>query len=193
MVKLINFIRGQGKAVGRWPPDLSSRNNFQSEHWLMPQLEDDALLYSLHDIIGDDLEDVMSNVTFRVNQVEVAHPEQRDIYPERREICLSSDSRPEGRIYRIAELEQRVKKAQRDLELHKQMLANNTELAGRLNHDLTVEEDTSTFRSSSQQSDAFETGVAPNGNISNMNDDADFNYFASYSGHGDFFPNAEIL
>lgn len=178
--------------MGHWPPDLSSRNIFQSEHWLMPQLEDDALLYSLHDIIGDDLEDVMSNVTFRVNQVEVAHPEQRDIYPERREFCLSSDPRPEDRIYRVEELEQRVKKAQRDLELHKQMLANDTELAGRLNHDLTVEEDTSTFRSSPQQSDAFETGVAPNGNISNMNDDADFNYFASYSGHGDFFLDAEI-
>ena len=192
MVKLINFIRGEGKAVGRWPPDLSSRNAFQSESWLMPQLEDDALLYSLHDIIGDDLEDEVSDVTIRVNQVEVAQPEQRDFYPERREFYLSSDPQPDDQKYRIAELEQRVQKAQRDLELHKQMLANDMGLAGRLNHDLTLEEDTFTVRSSSQQSDDHRMGVAPNGNTSSMNEDADSSYFASYSGHGDFFLKAAI-
>ena len=158
----------------------------------MPQLEDDALLYSLHDIIGDDLEDEMSDVTFKVNQVEVAQPEQRDFNPERREFYLSSDPRPDDRIYRTAELEQRVEKAQRDLELHKQMLANDMELAGRLNHDLTLEEDIITISSSPRQSDAFETGVAPDGNTLNMNEDADSSYFASYSGHGDFFPKAAI-
>ena len=179
MVKLINFIRGEGKAVGRWPPDLSSKNAFQSEYWLMPQLEDDALLYSLHDVIGDDLEDEMSDVTFRINQLEVAQPERREFY-------LSSDPRPDDRTYRIAELEQRVKTAQRDLDLHKQMLAHDMELAGRLNHDLTLEEDTFTVGSSLQQSDASDIGVASNGNTSNMNDDTDSDYFASYSGHGDF-------
>ena len=190
MIKLINFIRGEGKAVGRWPPDLSSRNAFQSEYYLMPQLEDDALLYSLHDIIGDDLEDEMSGVTFRVNQVEVAQPEQRDFYPERREFYLSSDPRPDDRIYRIAEMERRVKSAQRDLELHKQMLAHDMELAGRLDHDLTLE--AFAVRSSPEQSDAFGTRVAPNGSTSNMNEDADSSYFASYSGHGDFFFEAAI-
>ena len=192
MIKLINFIRGEGKAVGRWPPDLSSKNAFQSEYWLMPQLEDDALLYSLHDIIGDDLEYEMSDVTFRVNQLEVAQPEQRDFYPQRREFYLSSDPRPDSRTYRIAELERRVKNAQRDLDLHKQMLAHDMELAGRLNHDLTLEGDTFTIDSSLQQSDAFDTGLAPNSNTSNMNEDADFDYFASYSGHGEFFLEAKI-
>ena len=173
MIKLINFIRGEGKAVGRWPPDLSSRNAFQSEYYLMPQLEDDALLYSLHDIIGDDLEVEMSDVTYRVNQVEIAQPKPREFY-------LSSDPRPDDRIYRIAELGQRVKKAQTDLELHQQMLANDMELAGRLNDDLTL------------QGDAFEMGLAPNGNTSKINEDADSDYFASYSGHGDFFLEAAI-
>ena len=158
----------------------------------MPQLEDDALLYSLHDIIGDDLEDEMSDVTFKVNQVEVAQPEQRDFNPERRECYLSSDPRPDDRIYRTAELEQRVETAQRDLELHKQMLANDMELAGRLNHDLILEGDTFTVRSSPQQLDDIKIGVAPNGNTSNMNEDADSSYFASYSGHGDFFLEATI-
>ena len=173
MIKLINFIRGEGKAVGRWPPDLSSRNAFQSEYYLMPQLEDDALLYSLHDIIGDDLEDEISDVTSRVNQVEVAQPERREFY-------LSSDPRPDGRAYRIAELEQRVRNAQRDLDLHKEMLAHDMELAGRLDYDLISE------------GDSFETGVIPNGNASKMNEDADSDYFASYSGHGDFFLKAKI-
>lgn len=179
MVKLINFIRGEGKAVDRWPPDLSSKNAFQSEYWLMPQLEDDALLYSLHDIIGDDFEDEMSNVTF-VNQIEVG-----DFYPERREFYLSSDPRPGDRTYSIAELEQRVKNAQRDLDLHKQMHAHDMELAGRLNHDWTLEGDSFTVGSSLQQPDASDIGVAPNDNTSNINDDADSDYFASYSGHGD--------
>ena len=131
----------------------------------------------------------MSDVTFKVNQVEVAQPEQRDFNPERRECYLSSDPRPDDRIYRTAELEQRVEMAQRDLELHKQMLTNDMELAGPLNHDLTLEGDTFIDRSSPQQSDAFE---APNGNTSNMNEDADSSYFASYSGHGDFFLKATI-
>ena len=193
MVKLINFVRGESKAVRRWPPDLSSKNAFQSEHWLMPQLEDDALLYSLHDVIGDGLEDEMSDVTFRVNQVEVAQPEQPDFYPERCETGLSSEPGLDDPIRKMAQLEQRVKTAQRDLELHKQTLAGDMELAGRRNRDLTLEEeDTFAVRISPQQSDVFETEVAPNGSISNMNEDADSNYFASYSGHGDSFLKTAI-
>ena len=183
MVKLINFIRGEGKAVGRWPPDLSSRNAFQSEHWLMPQLEDDALLYSLHDIIGEGLEDDMNGVTFRVGQIEVAQPQPREYY-------LSRDPRPDNPIYRITELEQRVKSAQRDLELHKQMLASDMQLAGRLDHDLTLERDTLEVHSNPAQTDDFETRVASNGDAPKLNEDADSSYFASYSGPGDFILEA---
>ena len=180
MVKMINFIRAEGKAVGRWPPDLSSKDTFQSEHWLMPQLEDDALLYSLHDIIGDDLDDEMSGMTFRVDQSEVAQPQRRDYH-------LSTDPRPDNPIYRIAEMERRVESAQRDLQQHRQLLASDMQLHGRLGHGLAGEEPALEVPDSPQQTDAFETEMAPNGDTSKLNGNTDSSYFASYSGHGIFF------
>lgn len=180
MIKMINFIRAEGKAVGRWPPDLSSKDTFQSEHWLMPQLEDDALLYSLHDIIGDDLDDEMSGMTFRVDQSEVAQPQRRGYH-------LSTDPRPDNPIYRIAEMEGRVESAQRDLQQHRQLLASDMQLHGRLGHGLTAEETTLEVRNSPQQTDAFETEMVPNGDNSKLNGDTDSSYFASYSGHGKLF------
>lgn len=177
MVKMINFIRAEGKAVGRWPPDLSSKDAFQSEHWLMPQLEDDALLYSLHDIIGDSLDDEMSGMTFRVDQIEVAQPQRRDYH-------LSRDPGPDNPIYRIAEMERRVESAQRDLQQHRQLLASDMQLHGRLGHGLTGEEPTLEVRNNPQQTDAFETEMIPNGDASKLNGNTDSSYFASYSGHG---------
>lgn len=176
MVKMINFIRAEGRAVGRWPPDLSSRDAFQSEHWLMPQLEDDALLYSLHDIIGEDLEDAMSGATLGVGQNEVAQPPRRDYH-------LSRDPRPDNPIYRIAEMERRVRDAQRDLENHKQLLASDMQLQGRLENGLIREETTLEPRGNPQQIHASETEIGPNGNTSTSNGDTDSSYFASYSGH----------
>ena len=191
MVKMINFIRAEGRAVGRWPPDLSSRDAFQSEHWLMPQLEDDALLYSLHDIIGEDLEDEMSGVTFSVGQIEVAQP-------QRRGYNLSSDPRPDNPRYRIAEMERRVRSAERDLEQHRQLLASDMRLHSQLNGGLIWEEATLDVRNSAQQNLAFNRDMVPNGNTFRLNEDGDLSYFASYSGHGRFFfdlagqPNADL-
>ena len=51
MIKLINYIRSEA-AAGK-APDVSKVSNFQDEQYLKPVLEDDALLYSLHDIIGE--------------------------------------------------------------------------------------------------------------------------------------------
>lgn len=178
MVKMINFIRAEGRAVGRWPPDLSSRDAFQSEHWLMPQLEDDALLYSLHDIIGEDLEDAMSGATLGAGQNEVAQPPRRDYH-------LSRDPRPDNPIYRIAEMERRVRDAQRDLENHKQLLASDMQLQGRLENGLIREETTLEPRGNPQQIHASETEIGPNANTPTSNGDTDSSYFASYSGHGE--------
>ena len=177
MVKLINFIRCEGKAVGRWPPDLSSKDVFQSERWLKPQLEDDALLYSLHDVIGENLDDEMNGVTLRVNQIQVAQPPQRDYH-------LSRDPRPDNPIYRIAEMEQQVKMAQRGLEQFKQLLAEDMQLHSQLNNNLTLEGDLLEIRSNHQETDVLETGVAPNSDTSKVHEDVESSYFASYSGHG---------
>lgn len=191
MIKLINFIRGEGKAVGRWPPDLSSKTAFQSEHWLKPQLEDDALLYSLHDIIGEDLEDDMSGVTTRASPIEVAQPQQLNYH-------LSTDPRPDNPKYRIAEMEMRVRMAQIGLEQHQQLLAEDMQLHAWLGHNITLEAPALEVRDSPRQTDAFRTESKSKGNVSKINGDADSSYFASYSGHGKLFfdlarwPNVDI-
>ncbi|RAK71033.1 protein arginine methyltransferase RmtB [Aspergillus fijiensis CBS 313.89] len=48
-IKLVNYIRSQVKQ-GNMSPDVSSKDKFDDELYLMPVLEDDALLYSLDDI-----------------------------------------------------------------------------------------------------------------------------------------------
>lgn len=178
MIKMINFIRGEAKAVGRWPPDLSSRDSFQSEHWLKPQLEDDALLYSLHDIVGEDLEDERNDNTLGVGQVEVSQPPGYH---------LSSNPRPDGPIYRIAEMEQRVRNAQRDLDNHRQLLASELQLYGRLGNGLAREEDTAEACNRPQEVHASEAQLRSSCITSNLNGDTDSSYFASYSGHGKCF------
>lgn len=176
MIKMVNFVRAEGRAVGRWPPDLSSKAVFQSEHWLMPQLEDDALLYSLHDIIGEDLDDEISGVTFGVGQTEVAQAPQRAHN-------LSRDPRADDPTQRIAEMEQRVETAKKDLENHKHSLASDNQLHGPLENDLTREDTALEARISPQEIDAFDTKIGLNRNASIVNGDADSSYFASYSGH----------
>ena len=193
MVKMINFIRAEGRAVGPWPPDLSSRDAFQSEHWLRPQLEDDALLYSLHDIIGEDLEDEMCGVTLGVCQIEAAQAPPRGY-------SLSRDPRPDNPIYRVAEMEQKVKSAQRDLERHKQLLESDMQLHSLLNTGLTREENRLEAGNSPQEVHSSETETVLYGNTSIFNGDSESSYFASYSGHGKCFfffffffgPNADV-
>lgn len=182
---MINFIRGEGKAVGRWPPDLSSKDAFQSEHWLRPQLEDDALLYSLHDIIGEDLEDAMNGVTFGAGPVEVT--QQPQLSEPRPGYHLSSHPRPDNPAYRIAEMEMRVRMAQTDLERHRQLLAEDLQRWGRLGNGLAREQNTAEARYRPQQVHASDTELSFNGNTSTLNGDTDSSYFASYSGHGRCF------
>lgn len=51
MIKMINYIRSEVQK-GNETPDLSSKEAFQEERFLKPFLEQDALLYSLDDIVG---------------------------------------------------------------------------------------------------------------------------------------------
>ncbi len=157
----------------------------------MPQLEDDALLYNLQDIMGEDLEDEISGVTFGVGQVEVDQLPQRDY-------ILSRDPRPENLISRIAEMEERVKRAQRDLENHKQLFASDMQLHDPLGNGLSREETFLEAPNSLPEVNASGTESGPNGNTSTTNRDIDSSYFASYSGHGKCFfdlarlSNAEV-
>ncbi|PYH82803.1 S-adenosyl-L-methionine-dependent methyltransferase [Aspergillus uvarum CBS 121591] len=54
-IKLVNYVRSQVKQ-GNMSPDVSSKDKFDDELYLMPVLEDDALLYSLDDIDEEGLE-----------------------------------------------------------------------------------------------------------------------------------------
>jgi protein arginine N-methyltransferase 3 len=53
-VKLVNYIRSEVKH-GNQKPDVSSKSFFDDDKYMMPALEDDALLYSLDDIFEDQL------------------------------------------------------------------------------------------------------------------------------------------
>ena len=135
----------------------------------MPQLEDDALIFSLHDVIGEDLEDEMSGVTSRDSQSEVAEPRQRYYY-------LSRDPTSDDPINKQS--------AQRDLEHHKPLFVSDMQLHGRLNAGLTQEEATLEVGNSPPQVDASGIEMGINVETSIPNGDVDSSYFASYSGHG---------
>ena len=177
MIKMINFIRAEAKIAGRWPPDLTSKNAFQSEHWLMPQLEDDALLYSLHDVVGEDLEEEMRGVTLGVGQIEAAETPQLAYN-------LARDYGPENLVEKIAVMEQRVKSSQRELEIHQQMLLSDTQLDDRLNNGYAKDETTSEARSGLHNVEGSDIEVGSKASTLNMNGNTDASYFASYSGHG---------
>lgn len=49
-IKLVNYVRSQVKA-GNLTPDVSSKAKFEDEIYLKPVQEDDALLYSLDDVL----------------------------------------------------------------------------------------------------------------------------------------------
>ena len=177
MIKMINFIRAEAKIAGRWPPDLTSKNSFQSEHWLMPQLEDDALLYSLHDVVGEDLEEEESGVTLGVGRIEAAETPQLAYN-------LARDYNPEDLVNKIAVLEQKVISAQRELEIHQQMLLSDTQLHDRLDNGYAKAETTSEARSSPHNVEASDTVMKSKASTLTVNEKTDASYFASYSGHG---------
>lgn len=52
MIKLVNFIRSEVK-WGNLTPDVSSKSVLDNDRYLQPVLDDDALLYSLDEVIRD--------------------------------------------------------------------------------------------------------------------------------------------
>ena len=60
-MKLVNYIRSEVN-IGNLAPNVSNASVFQDERYLQPVLQDDPLLYSLHDIFEGDDEDVAYNV-----------------------------------------------------------------------------------------------------------------------------------
>ncbi|PSK53410.1 Ribosomal protein arginine N-methyltransferase rmt3 [Elsinoe australis] len=50
-IKLVNYLRKQAKD-GKGPSEITSKDVFVSDEFLQPTLEDDALLFSLDDVLG---------------------------------------------------------------------------------------------------------------------------------------------
>ena len=101
MIKLINYVRSE-TAAGNGLPDPLTRAIFQDDQYLKPVLEDDALLYNLHDVIGEDLEDQRVDDAGRV--------------------AAKSGEEPTHCDYRIQELEQKLQRAQQEIETLKKQV-----------------------------------------------------------------------
>lgn len=50
-IKLANYIRAEAQN-GNQKPDVSSKSVFEDDKWMQPVLEDDALLFSLDDVLS---------------------------------------------------------------------------------------------------------------------------------------------
>lgn len=88
MIKLVNYIRNEVRC-GNNTPNLSSKSLFDNEKYLQPILEDDAVLYSLDDIMGGiDVKDLSTTNGKSMNSV--------------------SDDDTAGPAACVAELEQKV-------------------------------------------------------------------------------------
>jgi protein arginine N-methyltransferase 3 len=62
LIRLVNYIRSEAM-MGNLKPDVSSKTQFEDEKYLKPVLEDDAVLFSLEDALGEDGESpVLSEV-----------------------------------------------------------------------------------------------------------------------------------
>ena len=57
MVKLVNYVRHQVREGHGQPFDLSTSSIFDDDKYLLPVLEDDALLYNLDDIMNGEPEE----------------------------------------------------------------------------------------------------------------------------------------
>jgi len=73
-IKLVNYIRSEVKQ-GHCPTTISDGALFDDDEYLKPVLEDDALLYSLDEVSGNDVDDSAgpsldaSNATAQVNEL----------------------------------------------------------------------------------------------------------------------------
>ena len=164
VVKLVNYIRSEVK-VGAQKPDISAKSKFQDEQYLLPVLEDDALLWNLHDIVGHDLDDVDEDT----GGVSVKAPSG-----------TTTDRNDENRI---AELENKLQLAELELE------ARRNEIKF-----LQLKFEESLDREDARERDmiAASSGMGP-ARTTPMLGNTDSSYFASYSGHGELIQSMRSI
>lgn len=155
MIKLINYIRSE--VVAGRTPNISTDAGFQHERYLKPVLEDDALLYSLHDIIGEGFD--------------YEHNGQ----PEALRDC--DHDQGGHNEHQIRELEDRLRRTRQELDSRKQELeAIRAHFGASLYHE--PEESNTYCDKASKKPSAGECKNAVG--VGNT----DRSYFESYSGHG---------
>ena len=156
MIKLINYIRSEVK-LGNLSPDVSAKSVLQNELYLKPILEDDPLLYNLHDIIGEnfDLEEYSAGETAM-------------------QTSLGEETNGRDRIY---ELEELLKRTQQELDARKKEL-EAIRISSYASMDQGSEHE-SNWREQGIQD--LEDGTH---RIAVVGGNTDSSYFASYAGHG---------
>ena len=166
MAKLVNYIRSEVK-VGKGKPDVSSKSAFEDDRYLLPTLEDDALLYSLQDVVGHDLDDDEDDV----GGVPVK--------------ALNGTGNSSNGVNRAAELEQQLQRAllereacKRELETLRHGMEARNGLGGASKD---IGED---HWDNGNENIISNLGMGPSKN-GHMLGNTDTSYFASYSGHGE--------
>lgn len=170
-VKLVNYIRSEVK-VGVEKPDVSAKSRFEDEQYLLPVLEDDALLWNLHDIIGQDLDDVDEDT----GGVSVKAP--------------SGTTADRNNENRVAELEKKLQLAELELEASRseiKFLQLKFEESESM-HEKSLDRDD--WRERDMNTASSGTGPARN---APMLGNTDSSYFASYSGHGELFQDIQLI
>ena len=165
VVKLVNYIRSEVKS-GVEKPDVSATSRFEDEQYLLPVLEDDALLWNLHDIIGlelDDADEDAGGVSVKLPNGTTTNGNDED---------------------RIAGLEKRLQLAELELEARRseiKFLQLKFEESESM-HEKPLARDEAKGR----DLNAVSPGTGPARNAP-MLGNTDSSYFASYSGHGELF------
>lgn len=107
MIKLVNFIRREVQ-LGNLTPDLSSKSVLEDDQYLQPVLEDDALLYSLDEVVGDLKDEVLP--TTHINGTE-----------------LLSDQGGAGAVNRVIELEKDMQRLQHEFSEYRETVTKTLE------------------------------------------------------------------
>ena len=156
MVKLVNYVRSE-VAAGNALPDVSASAAFRDDHYLKPVLDDDALLYSLNDIIEEGYDSEHDNPSGAATGT---NPE-----------------RIHDREARMQDLESKLQRTQLELEARKEELKAIKRYLG-------TSFDEEPERGATDQGNSIERPGNESNSKGAMLGNTDSSYFASYSGHG---------
>lgn len=156
MVKLVNYLRSKVK-TGNLATNVTDKALFKDDLYLQPVLEDDALLFNLHDIIGEGFGHDSGELPVEVNKSDV------------------KDS--DGNAERIAELEERLQQVQQDLE-------SRTHELGNIRHRFGSAANGESEDGIDQPGSETREMITGSGGKKTALGNTDPSYFASYSGHG---------